>query len=88
MDVTCVNGSMTGCEVRTLYMRAVSHKTAGEYDCLHNSVSTDPKKLVKELTKIKNKLKKIVQNLPLTLTSAVSPDLQVRPERQRINATN
>jgi hypothetical protein len=57
MDVTRANVSMTGFEMCTLLMRVISHEIADEYDCLHDSVPTDPKKLVKELTKIETKLK-------------------------------
>ena len=48
---------MTGFEICTLLMRVVSHKITDEYDCLHNSVPTDPKKYAKELTKTENELK-------------------------------
>ena len=48
---------MTGFEMCTLLMCVVSHKITDEYDWLYNSYSTNQKKLVKELTKIENKLK-------------------------------
>ena len=44
VDVTRANGSMTGFEMCTLLMHVVSHEIADEYDCLHDSVPTDPKK--------------------------------------------
>ena len=58
MNVTRANISMTGFESCTLLVRVVSHNIADEYDCLQISVSTNPKKLVKELMKNKNKLKR------------------------------
>ena len=57
MDVTRANVSMTGFEMCTLLMRVVSHEIADEYECLHDVVPTNPKQLVKELTKIENKIK-------------------------------
>ena len=57
MDVTRANVSMTGFEMCTLLMRVVSHEIAAEYDCLHDSMPTDPKKMVKELTKLETRLK-------------------------------
>ena len=57
MDVPAANVNMTGFEMCTLLMRMVSDKIADEYNCLHNSVSTNTKKLVKERTKIENKIK-------------------------------
>jgi hypothetical protein len=56
-DVTRANVSMTNFGMCTLLMRVVSDEIADEYDFLHDSVPTDPKKLVKELTKIENKFK-------------------------------
>jgi hypothetical protein len=38
-------------------MRVVSHEITDAYECLRDAVPTDPKKLVKELTKIEAKLK-------------------------------
>lgn len=38
-------------------MRVVSDTITDEYDCLYDSVTTNPKKLVKEITNIENKLK-------------------------------
>jgi hypothetical protein len=51
-NVTRANVSVTNFEMCTLLMRVVSDEIADEYDCLRESVPTDPKKLVKELTKI------------------------------------
>ena len=47
MDITRANVSMTGFEMGTLRMRVVSRNISDEYDCLHHSVPTDPKKLFK-----------------------------------------
>ena len=57
MDVPATNVSMTGFEMCTLLVLVVSDTIADEYTYLHYSVPTQPKKLVKELTKIENKLK-------------------------------
>ena len=64
MDVTCTNVSMTGFEMCTLLMRMVSDKIADEYNFLQNSVPTDPKKLVKELTKIEDKIESSSKSAP------------------------
>ena len=73
--------------MRTLLMRVVSDKIADEYECAHDCIPTNPKKLVKELTKLKRS-SKVVQNLPLTSENMVRPDLQVRVKTLKTSTTN
>ena len=53
------NVSMTPFAMCNLLMRNVSPKMEDEYNCLHDTVPTDPKKLVEQLTKIETKLRTI-----------------------------
>ena len=46
----------THCQCKYL-MRVVSDNIVDEYDCLYDSVPTNPQKLIKELTKHETKLK-------------------------------
>ena len=69
-------------------MCVVSDTIADGYDCLNNSVPTNPMKLVKKLTKIEKKKKRVVPNLLLTSANVVKPDLLVRPEPQKTSAIN
>ena len=57
MDVPAANVSMTGFEMCTLLMHVVTDELVDKYDCSHDCVPTDPKKLVKELTQIETRLK-------------------------------
>ena len=72
-DVTRANMSMTELEMCTSLTRLISDRIADEYNCLHDSVPTNPKKLAKELSKIKNKLK--ITKLLLTSKHLVRSDL-------------
>jgi hypothetical protein len=54
------NVSMTPFAVCGLLMRNVSVQIEDEYNCLHNVVPTNPKKLVEQLTKIEMKLGSVV----------------------------
>ena len=53
------NVSMSPFEMCNLLMRNVTPKMEDEYNCLHDTVPTDPKKLVEQLTKIETKLRTI-----------------------------
>jgi hypothetical protein len=53
------NVSMTPFAMCNLLMRNVTPKMEDEYNCLHDTVPTDPKKLVEQLTKIETKLRTI-----------------------------
>ena len=71
MGVPTANVSMTGFEICTLLMCVVSGKIVDKYNYLHNSVPTDLKKMVKELTKMENKPK---------ITSKSASDLRERSQ--------
>jgi hypothetical protein len=53
------NVSMTPFAMCNLLMRNVTPKMEDEYNCLHDTVPTDPKKLVDQLTRIETKLRTI-----------------------------
>jgi hypothetical protein len=53
------NVSMTPFAMCNLLMRNVTPKMEDEYFCLHDTVPTDPKKLVEQLTRIETKLRTI-----------------------------
>jgi len=53
------NVSMSPFHMCNLLMRNVTPKMEDEYNCLHDTVPTDPKKLVEQLTKIETKLRTI-----------------------------
>ena len=53
------NVSMTPFAMCNLLMRNVHPKMEDEYNCLHDTVPTDPKKLVEQLTRIETKLRTI-----------------------------
>ena len=56
-DVTRANLSMTMFQIHILLIPVVSGNIADEYNCPHDSVLINQKKLVKELKRDENKLK-------------------------------
>jgi len=58
------NVSMSPFAMCGLLMRNVSVQIEDEYNCLHNIVPTNPKKLVEQLTKIETKLGSVAPHVP------------------------
>ena len=80
--VARANVSMTDFEMCNLLMRNVTAKMEDEYNCLHDTVPTDPKLLVEQLTKIERKLETISsENKSLDRRKGGPPDDAQRRSR-------
>ena len=62
----------------------VSDKIADKYNCLHDFISIDPTKLMKELTKIEDKLKSTKTTTDLCKHGQVGPPSEVQTPKDNM----